>query len=327
MTTKAVRLGRSGLEISGLVLGMMSYGVPDAALPWVLDIEQARPIVRRAYEAGITSFDTSNNYASGTSEEITGALVKELGPRESTQVFTKVFAPTTPHTGRNGRGLSRANVLRSIDESLTRLGLDYVDLYQVHRFDPTVLAEETMEALHDIVKAGKARYLGASSMWAWQFAQLQHTAELHGWTKFISMQDQYSLLQREEEREMHPYALATGIGVIPWAPLASGYVARPWGEAGSSARTELDVFGASLNTDSSKEIVDAVEAVAAERDVPMAQVALAWIADKAAVSAPIIGATKSHHVDDAVAALDLSLTQSEIDRLEAAYTPRTPTGF
>ncbi|GAB3599589.1 aldo/keto reductase [Microbacterium tumbae] len=328
MTVKTTRIGRSGLEISELVLGMMSYGDPArGGHSWVLDIDEARPIVRRAYEAGITSFDTSNNYAYGSSEEVTGALIAELGPREGIQVFTKVFAPTTADAHRNGRGLSRANILRSIDESLGRLGLDHVDLYQIHRFDPTVPVEETMEALHDVVKSGKARYIGASSMWTWQFAQLQHTAELHGWTTFISMQDQYSLLQREEEREMHPYALATGVGVIPWAPLASGYVTRPWGAGGSSARTELDQFGRSLNAASNKDIVDAVEAISAERGVPMAQIALSWVAGKAAVSAPIIGATRPQHLDDAIAALDLELSPSEIDRLEDAYTPRTPTGF
>ncbi len=325
MTVKTVRLGRSGLEISAAVLGMMSYGDPArGSHSWVLDIDQARPIVRKAYEAGITTFDTSNNYASGSSEEVTGELVKELGPRESVQVFTKVFAPTTPH--RNGHGLSRIGIMRAIDESLTRLGTDYVDLYQIHRFDPAVPVEETMEALHDVVKAGKARYIGASSMWAWQFAQLQHAAQLHGWTRFVSMQDQYNLLQREEERDMHPFCEATGVGVIPWAPLASGYVARPWGDGGSG-RAELDQFGKHLNQESNKDIVDAVQQVAEARGVPMAQIALAWVASRSAVSAPIVGATKPHHLDDAIAALDLELAADEVQSLEAAYTPRMPTGF
>lgn len=322
---ETVRLGTSGLEISAAVLGMMSYGDPErGSHSWVLDIGQARPIVQKAYDAGITTFDTSNNYASGSSEEVTGALVRELGPRESMQIFTKVFAPTS--TYRNGHGLSRIGIMRAIDESLTRLGTDYVDLYQIHRFDSNVPIEETMEALHDVVKAGKARYIGASSMWAWQFAELQHTAELHGWTRFVSMQDQYNLLQREEEREMHPYCQATGVGVIPWAPLASGYVTRPWGTQGSR-RAELDQFGAYLNQGSNKEIVAAVEQVAATREVPMAQIALAWVANKSAVSAPIVGATKPHHLDDAIAALDIHLTDDETSQLEAAYTPRTPTGF
>ncbi len=322
---ETVRLGTSGLEISSAVLGMMSYGDPTrGSHGWVLDVEQARPIVQKAYDAGITTFDTSNNYASGSSEEVTGALVRELGPRESVQLLTKVFAPTSGY--RNGHGLSRIGILRAIDESLARLGTDYVDLYQIHRFDPSVPMEETMEALHDVIKAGKARYIGASSMWTWQFAELQHTAELHGWTKFVSMQDQYNLLQREEEREMHPYCQATGVGVIPWAPLASGYVTRQWGAAGSG-RAELDQFGKHLNQDSNKDIVDTVESIAAARGVAMAQVALAWVTSKAAISAPIIGATKPQHLDDAIASLAIHLTPEEIDQLEAAYTPRTPTGF
>jgi 1-deoxyxylulose-5-phosphate synthase len=322
---KTVRLGKSGLEISGAVLGMMSYGDPArAAYPWALDLEAARPIVRAAFEAGITTFDTSNNYSAGTSEEITGTLIKELAPRESVQVFTKVYAPV--RESRNAFGLSRVAILREIDASLARLGTDYVDLYQIHRFDPVTPIEETMEALHDVVKAGKARYLGASSMWAWQFGMLQHAAEVNGWTKFVSMQDQYSLLQREEEREMHPFAEATGVGVIPWAPLASGYVARPWGADGSG-RAASDGFGQSLNAASNKAVVDAVETVATERGVPMAQVALAWVAGKPAVSAPIFGATKAHHMDDVVAALDLELSADDVARLEAPYTPREPNGF
>jgi aryl-alcohol dehydrogenase-like predicted oxidoreductase len=323
---KTIRLGNSGLEISGIVLGMMSYGnpKPGTSFEWALDTDTARPIVRAAYDAGITSFDTSNNYAAGTSEIVTGELVKEFGPRENVQIFTKVYAPV--RQAPNAFGLSRISILREIDASLTRLGTDYVDLYQIHRFDPVTPIEETMEALHDVVKAGKARYLGASSMWAWQFARLQHAAELHGFTKFISMQDQYSLLQREEEREMHPFCQATGVGVIPWAPLASGYLGRPWGDPGSG-RAEKDGFGSSLQQGSNREVVDAVEAIAGERGVPMAQVALAWVASRQAVTAPIVGATKLKHVDDAIAALDLALTDDEVARLEAAYTPRNPAGF
>jgi len=322
---KSVRLGKSGLEISGAVLGMMSYGDPGRGnFPWVLDVEAARPIVRAAYDAGITTFDTSNNYAAGSSEEVTGELTRELGPRESLQIFTKVFAPV--RESRNAFGLSRVAILREIDASLGRLGTDYVDLYQIHRFDPFTPIEETMEALHDVVKAGKARYIGASSMWAWQFAEYQRTAEVHGWTKFVSMQDQYNLLQREEEREMHPFCEATGVGVVPWAPLASGYVSRPWGAEGSG-RAATDAFGKSLNQGSNKDVVDAVQAIAKERDVPMAQVALAWISSKSAVSAPIVGATKPHHIDDAVAGVELELTEGEIQRLEEPYTPRNPTGF
>lgn len=321
---KTVRLGSSGLEISGVVLGMMSYGHADKGLAWTLDLDAARPIVQKAYDAGITTFDTANIYTGGSSEEFTGTLVKELGPRESMQIFTKVFGPTSEF--RNGHSLSRIGILRAIDESLTRLGTDYVDLYQIHRFDPATPIEETMEALHDVVKAGKARYIGASSMAAWQFAQMQHVASSHAWTEFVSMQDQYNLLQREEEREMHPYCLATRVGVIPWAPLASGYVTRPWGDAGSG-RAARDEFGTYLNQDSNEAIVTAVQRVAASRGVPMAQVALAWVADRPVVSAPIIGATKSRHVHDAIAALDLELSDEEIEQLQSAYTPRTTTGY
>ena len=322
---KTVRLGSSGLEISGAVLGMMTFGGGDTTnYPWMLGIEAARPIVRAAYDAGITTFDTSNNYSAGTSEEVTGELIKELGPRDSVQVFTKLFAPTRPH--RNGHGLSRIAIMQEIDASLTRLGTDYVDLYQVHRFDPGVPIEETMEALHDVVKAGKARYIGASSMWAWQFARMQHAAELHGWTKFVSMQDQYNLLQREEEREMLPFCASTGVGVIPWAPLASGYLTRPWGSRDTD-RASSDGFGQVLNAGSNQEIVDAVEQVASGRGVSMTQVALAWVASRPAVSAPIVGATKPAYLDDVIAGLELELTDDEIQRLEASYTPRTPVGF
>ncbi|MCS5733384.1 aldo/keto reductase [Herbiconiux daphne] len=325
----SVRLGGSGLEISPIILGMMSYGTTTGGHhSWALDLDAARPIVQAAFDAGITTFDTSNNYSDGTSEVITGQLAKELGPRDSLQIFTKVLAPTSTH--RNSGGLSRIAILREIDASLTRLGTDYVDLYQVHRFDPRVPIEETMEALHDVVKSGKARYIGASSMWTWQFAQMQHAAQLHGWTSFISMQDQYNLLEREDEREMHPFTQATGVGVIPWSPLAAGYLARPWGEDGSG-RAANDTFGQRFlrdaDADANARVVGAVEAIAHERGLPMAQIALAWVASKKAVSAPIIGATKLHHVDASVAAFDLELSDTEIARLEADYTPRLPSGF
>jgi aryl-alcohol dehydrogenase (NADP+) len=324
---RTVRLGGSGLEISGIVLGMMGYGTTTTGShSWALDIDAARPIVQAAFDAGITTFDTSNNYSAGTSEEITGRLAAELGSRDSIQLFTKVFAPTSPH--RNSGGLSRVAILREIDASLSRLGTDYVDLYQVHRFDPRVPIEETMEALHDVVKSGKARYIGASSMWTWQFARMQHVAQLHGWTTFVSMQDQYNLLEREDEREMLPYTRATGVGVIPWSPLAAGYLARPWGAEGSG-RAAGDAFGQRFlePAESNARIVRAVEAVAEEREVPMAQVALAWVASKAAVSAPIVGASKRRHVDDATSALELTLSDAETARLEADYTPRNPSGF
>ncbi|MDQ0540373.1 aryl-alcohol dehydrogenase-like predicted oxidoreductase [Curtobacterium flaccumfaciens] len=329
MTTDTKRLGNSGLEISSVVLGMMSYGDPDrGSHAWSVGIDEARPFVRRAFEAGITTFDTANVYSDGSSEEITGTLLAELAPREDVQVFTKVFNRMRP--GRNGAGLSRAAIMHEIDASLTRLGTDYVDLYQIHRFDPETPVEETMEALHDVVKAGKARYIGASSMWAWQFAEMQHTAERHGWTKFVSMQDQYNLLEREEEREMLPFCEHTGVGVIPWSPLARGRVTRPWDASGSGSRAQTNEFGKTLykqDEDANRAIVDTVEAVAAERGVPMAQVALAWVAGKPAVSAPIVGATKEHHIDDAVAAASLTLTDDEVARLESAYTPRVPSGF
>jgi aryl-alcohol dehydrogenase-like predicted oxidoreductase len=326
---RTVRLGNSGLEISGLVLGMMSYGDPGrGSHPWSVGIDGARPFVRRAFEAGVTTFDTANVYSLGSSEEITGALLAELGPREEVQIFTKVRQRM--RDGRNGAGLSRAAIMHEIDASLTRLGTDYVDLYQIHRFDPDVPMEETMEALHDVVKAGKARYIGASSMWTWQFAELQRIAEVNHWTRFVSMQDQYNLLDREEEREMHPFCRATGIGVLPWSPLARGRLTRPWDASGSGSRADTDEFGKTLyraQEESNRAIVDAVAAIASERGVPMAQVALAWVAGRDAVTAPIVGATKPHHIDDAVAALDLTLTDEEVARLEAAYTPREPAGF
>jgi len=325
---KTVRLGTTGLEVSAVILGMMSYGEPDkGSHEWSVGLDDARPFIRRAYEAGITTFDTANVYSAGSSEEITGTVLKELAPREDVVIATKVF--NRMREGRNGAGLSRVSIMHEIDASLTRLGTDYVDLYQIHRFDPQTPIEETMEALHDVVKAGKARYIGASSMWTWQFAEMQHTAELHGWTKFVSMQDQVNLLEREEEREMLPFCEATGVGVIPWSPLARGKVTRPWGEGGTK-REGTDEFGKTLyrqDEDANRAIVDAVATVAEARGVPMAQVALAWVAGKSAVTAPIVGATKEHHIDDAVAGVELELTADEVQRLEQAYTPRRPSGF
>ncbi len=328
-TLTSTRLGSTGLEISPVILGMMSYGDPDkGSHAWSVGIDEARPFVRRAYERGITTFDTANVYSAGSSEEITGTLLKELAPREEVQVFTKVFNRMRP--GPNGAGLSRMAIMHEIDASLTRLGTDYVDLYQIHRFDPHTPIEETMEALHDVVKAGKARYIGASSMWTWQFGQMQHVAQMHGWTQFVAMQDQYNLLEREEEREMHPFCAATGVGVIPWSPLARGRVTRPWDAQGSGSRSDTDEFGKTLyrqDEEANRHIVGAVQAVAADRGVSMAQIALAWVAGKHAVSAPIVGATKEHHIDDAVAAAAIELTDDEVTRLESAYTPRVPSGF
>ena len=302
----------------------MSYG--DAARgghPWALDEDAAQPYFRQAVELGITFWDTANVYSLGSSEEFTGRAITRYSRREDIVLATKVNGQM--HQGPGGRGLSRTAIMEQIDASLTRLGTDYVDLYIIHRFDPETPVEETMEALHDVVKAGKARYLGASSMWAWQFAQMQYTADLHGWTRFVSMQDQYNLIQREEEREMIPFCADQGVGVTPWSPLARGKVARPWGE--QTRRAETDQFGKRLYGEADKPVVDAVQAIAAQRGVPMAQVALAWVLKNPVVTAPIVGATKPHHLDDAVAALDLELSPEEITQLEQAYAPHLPAGF
>jgi aryl-alcohol dehydrogenase (NADP+) len=321
------RLGRSGLEISAIVLGCMSYGDPDrGAHPWSLPEEESRPFYRRAFEAGITTFDTADGYSAGSSEEIAGRILGEIARRDEIQIATKVFFPV--HDGPNSRGLSRAHILTAIDDSLRRLGTDYVDLYQIHRWDDKTPIEETMEALHDVVRSGKARYIGASSMWAWQFAKAQHTAERNGWTRFVSMQDQYNLLQREEEREMHPLALDQGVGVLPWSPLARGRLTRPWGV--ETARTETDLvtqamYGQAEEAD--RAIVDAVGRIADARGVSRAQVALAWVRQQTAVSAPIVGATKLQQLDDAIASLDVELDAEELAALEAPYTPRHPEGF
>lgn len=317
-------LGATGLSVSRVCLGCMSFGEPDSGgHPWSLPAEQARPFFQRALEHGITFFDTANAYSHGSSEQITGAALRELAPRESYVLATKIFMRMEPGPG--GGGLSRKAVLAQVDASLARLGTDYVDLLQIHRFDPHTPMAETMQALHDVVRAGKARYLGASSMWTWQFAQLQHTAERHGWTPFVSMQDQYSLLMREEEREMLPYCAATGVGVIPWSPLARGRLARPWGT--TTDRSQTDEFGRTLFSEADRPIVEAVQSVADSRGVPMAQVALAWVLAQPTVTAPIVGATKTEHLDDAVAAVDLQLTDDELATLAAPYTPRQPTGF
>ncbi len=318
------RLGRTGLTVSRIALGCMSYG--DASRgghPWAMDEESAGTYFRQAVELGITFWDTANVYSGGSSEEFTGRAVREYSRREDIVLATKVNG--TMHDGPGGKGLSRKAVLEQVDASLVRLGTDYIDLYQIHRFDPETPVEETMEALHDVVRAGKARYVGASSMWAWQFATMQHAADLGGWTRFVSMQDQYNLLMREEEREMFPLLADQGVGAIPWSPLARGRVARPWGE--QTDRSGTDEFGKRLYRDADEQIVAAVEQVAAGRGVPMASVALAWVLRNPVVDAPIVGATKPHHLTDAVAALGLELTEDEVAVLEAGYTPREPTGF
>lgn len=327
MSMETIRVGASGLEVSRVVLGCMSFGDPARGNhPWSLGLDDARPFFRRAIEAGITTFDTANVYSLGSSEEITGTLLREFAAREEVVIATKVHGRMGP--GPNGTGLSRGAILTQIDASLRRLGTEYVDLYQIHRFDPTVPAAETMAALHDVVKSGKVRYLGASSMWTWQFAELQHTAEVEGLTPFVSMQDQYSLLMREEEREMHPYCLETGVGVLPWSPLARGKLTRDWDA--TTGRSESDEFGRTLFSqaeDADRRVVEAVAAIAAERGVSRAQVALAWVLAQPAVTAPIVGATKAEHLEDAIAAAELELTDDELETLEESYVPHAPTGF
>lgn len=321
------RLGSSGLTISRIALGCMSFGDPKTGFAqWVLSEEDAAPFFRQAVEAGITFWDTANLYAKGTSEEIVGRAIDRYSSREQIVLATKVFFPM--HDGPGGGGLSRKAILEQVDASLARLGTDYVDLLQIHRFDPGVPVEETMEALHDVVKAGKARYLGASAMHAWQFAKLQHTADLHGLTRFVSMQDQYSLLYREEEREMFGLLADQGVGAVPYSPLAKGRLARPFGDT-SSTRSTHDPVGQAhfADTDAHRPVIDAVERIAARRGVPMAQVALAWVLHNPVVSAPIVGATKPHHLADAAAALEITLSEEEIGELEQHYRPRLPTGY
>ena len=321
------RLGGSGLEISAITLGCMSYGEPSRGNhEWTLPEEQSRQFIRRALELGITTFDTANVYSLGSSEEIVGRALGDFAQRDEVVIATKVHGRM--RRGPNGAGLSRAAIMHEIDASLRRLGTDYVDLYQIHRWDPTVAIEETMEALHDVVKAGKARYIGASSMFAWQFAQAQYTADLNGWTRFVSMQDHYNLLNREEEREMHPFCLDQGVGVLPWSPLARGRLTRDWDA--TSERSETDEFGATLYTqaeDADRRVAEAVASIAAERGVPRARVALAWVSQQEAVTSPIVGATKLSHLDDAVASLELRLTEDELGALEASYVPHAVAGF
>jgi aryl-alcohol dehydrogenase-like predicted oxidoreductase len=318
------RLGNSGLKVSRVALGCMSFGDASRGAQWVLDDDAAEPIFRQAVELGITFWDTANMYARGSSEEIVGRAIGKYTRREDVVLATKVFFPM--HDGPGGGGLSRKAIMEQIDASLARLGTEYVDLYQIHRFDPETPVEETMEALHDVVKAGQARYIGASSMWAWQFAKMQHAADVHGWTRFVSMQNQYSLLQREEEREMFGLLADQGVGSIPWSPLAKGRLARPWGTQ-TTKRADTDALGKRYIGEENEPIVDAVQKVAEERGIPMAQVALAWVMKNPSVSAPIVGPTKEHHLADAVAAADVLLTDDEVASLEAPYTPRLPSGY
>ncbi|MDE1187207.1 MAG: aldo/keto reductase [Pantoea sp.] len=322
-----INLGRSGLKVSRLCLGCMSYGEPNR-LPqaWSLDEEASRPFFRQALEAGINFFDTANIYSGGSSEEIVGRALNDMARRDEIVVATKAFFPwkNSPNAG----FLSRKSLMQSIDNSLTRLGMDYVDLFQIHRFDHSTPVEETMEALHDIVKAGKARYIGASSMEAWRFSKMQYVAERHGWTRFISMQPQYNLLYREEEREMLPLCEDQGVGVIPWSPMARGRLTRDWGEA--TLRTQNDAFALKMyqNTaEHDRQVVEVVTRIATYHGVPRAHVALAWLLSKSAITSPIIGATKPDHLSTALGALNFSLSDEEIAALEAPYVPHPVDGI
>jgi aryl-alcohol dehydrogenase-like predicted oxidoreductase len=319
-----VKLGSTGLEVSRVCLGCMSFGEPSrGGHPWSLPAEEARPFIRHALEQGINFFDTANVYSAGSSEEILGDALADFARREEVVVATKVHGQM--REGPNGSGLSRRAIMTEIDNSLRRLRVDHVDLYQIHRWDYGTPIEETLEALHDVVKAGKARYIGASSMHAWQFSKALYTCDLHGWTRFVSMQDHYNLIYREEEREMLPLCADQGVGVIPWSPLARGRLTRAWDA--STARTGSDEFAKTLYLDADREIVERVARVADARGVPPAQVALAWVVQQDAVTAPIVGATKLHHIDDAVASLKLELTADEMAALEAPYVAHPVAGF
>jgi aryl-alcohol dehydrogenase (NADP+) len=320
---KYVTLGRTGMYVSRICLGCMSFGEPGrGGHPWSLDEEASRPLIRQAIEAGINFFDTANVYSLGSSEEITGRALKDFAKRDEIVLATKVHG--VMREGPNGRGLSRKAIMTEIDHSLTRLGTDYVDLYQIHRWDRRTPIEETMEALHDVVKSGKARYIGASSMYAWQFAKAQHVAEANGWTKFVSMQNHYNLIYREEEREMLPLCLDQGVGVIPWSPLARGRLTRDWDT--TTARSETDEFGQNLYLPEDQQVHEQVAEVASARGIPRAQVAMAWLLGRPGVTAPIVGVTKASHLDDAVAALDVELTRQETEQLEKPYVPHRIAG-
>ena len=322
-----VNLGRTGLKVSRICLGCMTYGVPErGAHPWSLDEAKSRPFFQRALELGINFFDTANTYSDGTSEEIVGRALRDFARREEVVLATKVFYPM--REGPNGRGLSRKSIMIEIDASLRRLGTDYVDLYQIHRWDQHTPIEETLEALHDVIKAGKARYIGASSMYAWQFSKAQYLARQNGWTPFVSMQNHYNLLYREEEREMMPLCETEGVGVVPWSPLARGRLTRDWSE--TTNRLETDEFGKTLyvaTEDADRRIIARVAEVAAGRGVPRAQVALAWLLQKTFITSPIVGASKLQHLDDAIAALSLKLSPEEIASLEEPYVPHSVVGF
>ncbi|WP_179415275.1 aldo/keto reductase [Mucilaginibacter sp. E4BP6] len=319
------RFGNTGITVSKLCLGTMTYGEPDTRWPWALNEEQSRPFIKKALELGINFFDTADVYTAGKSEEVVGRALKDFAKRDDYVLATKVFNPMGP--GPNDKGLSRKHIMSAIDASLKRLGTDYVDLYQIHRWDYDTPIEETMEALHDVVKAGKARYIGASSMYSWQFAKALYTSELNGWTKFISMQPHYNLIYREEEREMLPLCEDQKIAVIPWSPLARGVLTRKPEERNDTKRAQTDAFGKSLYTeDADMEIVKRVTEIAHQHSVPNAQVAMAWMLTKPTITSPIIGASKPGHLEDAVAALSLKLSDEEIKKLEEPYKPHSIQG-
>ena len=322
-----VNLGRTGLKVSRLCLGCMTYGEPDRGNhAWTLPEAESRPFIKRALDLGITFFDTANVYSDGSSEEIVGRALKDYASRDGVVLATKVHGRMHPDA--NGQGLSRKHIMTEIDASLKRLGTDYVDLYQIHRYDPETPIEETLEALHDVVKSGKARYIGASSMYAWQFCRALYLADRHGWTRFVSMQNHYNLLYREEEREMLALCLAEGVGMIPWSPLARGRLTRP--PQTTTNRAETDLFGKTLYQgfdESDRSVIDLVGEVAEDRGLPRASVALAWLLSKPGVTAPIIGASKPQHLDDAVAALAVKLSADEIAKLEGPYVPHAVAGF
>jgi aryl-alcohol dehydrogenase-like predicted oxidoreductase len=324
---KYVKLGRTGLDVSRICLGCMTYGVPDrGSHPWTLNEEQSRPFIRRAVELGINFFDTANSYSDGTSEEIVGRALREYAKRDETVIATKVFFPFGK--GPNSKGLSRKAILTAIDASLRRLGVDYIDLYQIHRWDNATPIDETLEALHDVLRAGKVRYIGASSMYAWQFCKALHLADSFGWTRFVTMQNHYNLLYREEEREMLQLCAAEDIGVLPWSPLARGRLTRDWDAR--TGRMETDEVGQKLyagTLEADRKVVERVADVARQRGLPRAQIALAWLLHKPVVTAPIVGASKLQHFDDAIGALSVKLTAEEIAALEEPYVPHAIAGF
>jgi 1-deoxyxylulose-5-phosphate synthase len=324
---KYTNLGKTGLKVSRICLGCMSYGLEEER-EWGMDEEQGRPFIQRALELGINFFDTANMYGNGRSEKVLGQALRDFAKRDEVVIATKVYFPMRSDV--NGRGLSRKAIMTEIDNSLRRLGTNYVDLYQIHRWDYDTPIEETLEALHDVVKSGKVRYIGASSMFAWQFCKALYLADLHSWTRFVSMQPHYNLLNREEEREMLPLCLAEGIGVLPWSPLARGRLARAWETQPSTVRGQTDEYGKKLYSateELDKQVVDRVGEIAKARRILRPQIALAWLLSKPAVTAPIVGATKLHHLEEAVAALDVKLCSEEVETLEAPYVPHRIAGF